>query len=183
MNSILRLQPHQDSWARNFDEESECIQEALGIALIAIYHIGSTSIKGIHAKPIIDILIETTSLDDLDQHSSGLDILGYESLGEFGISGRRYFRKNDASSSRTHQVHAFMHGSPHVTRHLAFRDYLRSHPDVALRYCVLKRSLFDRCNGDIEAYINGKDPFIKQTERDAVVWFKNAAQQGAPANP
>jgi GrpB-like predicted nucleotidyltransferase (UPF0157 family) len=67
-------------------------------------------------------------------------------------------------------VHGFVIGSPDITRHLAFRDYLRSHPGAALEYGVLKLRLYSACRGDLEAYINGKDAFVKELERRALAW-------------
>jgi GrpB-like predicted nucleotidyltransferase (UPF0157 family) len=96
--------------------------------------------------------------------------IGYEVMGEFGIAGRRYYRRDDAAGERTHQVHAFQSGSPHVERHLAFRDYLRAHREPARQYAELKRQLAHRFPHDIEAYMDGKDAFIKATEVQALAW-------------
>ena len=93
---------------------------ALRGVVVALHHIGSTSIPGIFAKPIIDILLEVSDLEKLDKQSHALVALGYERLGEFGIVGRRYFRKNSASGIRTHHVHAFQTGNAEIERHLAF---------------------------------------------------------------
>lgn len=170
MSFILTVEPYRNSWKSDFAAEAAKIRDALGPALDALHHIGSTAIPGIHAKPIIDILAEVASLEALEQRLQHLQTLGYESLGEFGIPGRRYFRKNDAGGMRTHQIHAFARPSPHIARHLAFRDYLIAHPDRARAYSELKRLLVQTCNGDIEAYMDGKDAFIKAVERDALDW-------------
>lgn len=124
--------PHDAVWAAQFEDEATAIRSALGGSALAIHHIGSTSIPDILAKPIIDILVEVPSLAELDRVAPAMAHHGYEALGAFGIRGRRYFRKDDAGGGRTHHVHAFRAGTPHVVRHLAFRDFLRAHPDVAL---------------------------------------------------
>jgi len=157
-------------WPANFQREAGLIVRELGRLVVAIHHIGSTSIPGIFAKPVIDILLEVADLDALDAISEGMRRLGYEGLGEFGIAGRRYFRRNDPSGVRTHQVHAFLQGDPHVHRHLAFRDYLIAHPDVAAAYSTLKRRLADRHPEDVEAYMDGKEPFIKEQLAKALAW-------------
>lgn len=177
----LRLEPYHENWPRQFAQEAAQIETALGPALNAIHHIGSTAIPGIFAKPIIDLLAEVASLEALDARSSEMRALGYEVMGEFGIPGRRYFRKDNADGDRTHQIHAFVQGSPHLDRHLAFRDYLRKHPEVAREYSRLKKDLVERCHGDMEAYMDGKDPFIKKTERKALAWLVNREKnpQGA----
>ncbi len=166
----LTIEPHRNSWSRDFEIEAAKVQEALGPSLNALHHIGSTAIPGIYAKPIIDILADVTSLEAVDGRLHEMQPLGYESLGEFGIPARRYFRKNDSSGMRTHQIHAFVHQSPHIDRHLAFRDYLIAHPDKAQSYSELKRGLVQTCNGDFEAYMDGKDAFIKNIECEALHW-------------
>jgi len=170
MPFILTVEPHRDSWSRDFEVESAKIRGALGSALNALHHIGSTAIPGIYAKPIIDMIADVSSLEAVDQRLHAMQALGYESMGEYGIPGRRYFRKNDSSGMRTHQIHAFVHQSPHIERDLAFRDYLRAHPDTAQAYSELKRKLVQTCNGDFEAYMDGKESFIKDVKREAVDW-------------
>jgi GrpB-like predicted nucleotidyltransferase (UPF0157 family) len=167
---ILTIEPPRSSWKQDFEVEAVKIRAALGGVLVRLHHIGSTAIPGIYAKPIIDILAEVTSLEALDAQVDDMRVSGYESMGEFGIPGRRYFRKDDSSGMRTHQVHTFVHASPQILRHLAFRDYVISHPDTAREYSDLKRRLVQVCNGDIEAYMNGKDSFIKDVERKALEW-------------
>jgi len=91
-------------------------------------------------------------------------------MGEFGIPGRRYFRKNDAMGNRTHQIHAFEVGSSGAVRHLAFRDYLIAHPEAAQAYGALKEQLAAQHPVDFEAYMDGKNAFIQENEAKAVVW-------------
>ncbi|MFN7140996.1 MAG: GrpB family protein, partial [Limisphaerales bacterium] len=101
------LLPYGAHWVAEFARESGAVAAALGNALIAIHHIGSTAVPGIHAKPIIDMLLVSPELSLLDERVSVLEAIGYEALGEFGIPGRRYFRKNNSAGERTHQIHAF----------------------------------------------------------------------------
>ena len=135
-----------------------------------IHHIGSTAIPQTKAKPIIDILLEVTSLKVLDQKAPRLEAFGYEAMGEFGIPGRRYFRLNDSDGTRTHQIHAFEAGTPDVVRHLAFRDYMRTHPSIAEKYGALKERLTNAHPHDRSAYMDGKDAFVKEHERRALLW-------------
>ena len=137
----IRVVAPDPDWPWQFEREAGHITRALGSSIVAIHHIGSTSIPGMFAKPIIDILLEVRDSSALDAISTGMETLGYESLGEFGIIGRRYFRKNDSSGIRTHHVHAFLRGDLHVRRHVAFRNYLIAHPDIAGAYSALKQAL------------------------------------------
>jgi GrpB-like predicted nucleotidyltransferase (UPF0157 family) len=93
---MILVLDHNPEWAKSFEHEASRIVAALGVTLVNIHHIGSTSITYTKAKPVIDILLEVSSLDELDQQSASLQALGYEAKGEFGIPGRRYFRLDDA---------------------------------------------------------------------------------------
>lgn len=164
------LAPHNEAWAAAFDRESTAIIAALSNLRIALHHIGSTAIPGIVAKPVIDILGIVDSVAELDARSGSLVALGYEALGEFGIAGRRYFRKNTLDGTRTHQLHAFAAGSPEIDRHLDFRDYLCAFPREAQAYAALKQRLAASCEADMRAYSDGKTEFIRDVERRAALW-------------
>lgn len=162
--------PYDPNWADAFTAEARRIRSALGETAVAVHHIGSTAIPGIYAKPIIDILLVVSDLESLDLASSALMQLGYEGKGEFGIPERRYFRKISPEGVRTHQIHAFKRGSAEVRRHLAFRDYMIAHPAVAESYGRLKQQLAAAFPNNIEAYIEGKNSFVKEHEKKAVAW-------------
>ena len=165
-----RVVAHDPAWRAAYEGEAARIRRALGDALVAVHHIGSTAIPGIEAKPVIDLCLEVRSLDDLDARVEAMEALGYEVLGEFGIPRRRFFLRDDVAGVRTHHVHAFAAGDAEVRRHLAFRDYVIAHRDVARAYGRLKRELARAHPDDIEAYIAGKDPFIKEHEARALEW-------------
>jgi GrpB-like predicted nucleotidyltransferase (UPF0157 family) len=172
----ITVVPYDPTWKSEFQEETGQISRALGENVLAIHHIGSTAIPGIHAKPIIDILLRVADINLLDEQRSAMEQLGYEVMGEYGIKGRRYFRKDDDSGTRTHHVHAFETGNPEYERHLVFRDYMIAHPEKAQQYSTLKQKLARAHPDDIEAYMDGKDPFIKEHEVKATDWMslKNA---------
>lgn len=164
------LADHDPRWAVRFSDEASLISTALGGVVIELHHIGSTAIPEIAAKPVIDMLAVVSSLEALDRASSSLESLGYESKGEFGIPGRRYFRKDFPSGIRTHQLHAFATGSAEIERHLNFRDYLRAHPAEARAYEALKVSLAAQSASDARAYTDDKTAFIREIERRAAAW-------------
>jgi GrpB-like predicted nucleotidyltransferase (UPF0157 family) len=172
----IHVAPYDPRWSIEFVAEAVRIRSALGAMACAVHHIGSTAISGIFAKPIIDILLEVADIQKLDSRSSDLDDLGYEAKGEFGIAGRRYFRKESPTGVMTHQIHAFERGSPAVERHLAFRDYMIAHPLIAQSYSLLKQRLAAAHPYDIEAYMDGKDSFIKAHEAKAIIWNRKAQQ-------
>lgn len=94
--------------------------------------------------------------------------LGYTAMGEYGLPGRRYFRRDNDAGMRTHHVHTFQLGSSEVVRHLAFRDFMRANPDCAQQYSDLKRSLAAQYPDDIDGYMDGKDEFVKAIEQRAM---------------
>ncbi len=163
----VEVVPHNPRWRDAFATEAKQLAAALGENVIAIHHIGSTAIPDIYAKPIIDVLVEVSDITEVDGQSSAMESLGYEVMDEFGISGRRYFRKNNQEGIRTHHIHAFAVGSAEVARHLAFRDYMIAHPEDAQRYSELKRKLAEAHAQNADAYIDGKDGFIKEMDRRA----------------
>src|SRR4028119_262931 len=124
---------HSPQWRDAFEAEAKHVGAALGENVLAIHHIGSTAIPNIYAKPIVDLLVEVRDITEVDGQSSAMELIGYEVMGEFGIPGRRYFRKNNREGIRTHQIHTFETGSAEVERHLAFRDYMIAHPGDAQR--------------------------------------------------
>lgn len=173
MSDRIVLVAHDSNWAYQFEIEADLIKRALPGVLRNIEHIGSTSIAAvIVAKPIIDMLLIVDDLAELDAQSPQLEQLGYEAKGESGIPGRRYFRKDSSDGVRTHHLHAFATGSPHIARHLDFRDYLRSAPLVAAEYARLKERLATRFTDDRIGYTDGKTAFITQIESDAAKWRK-----------
>lgn len=167
---MVHVVNHDPDWKMKFQVEADRIAEAIGKTAVRVHHIGSTAIPKIKAKPVIDILLEVASLDALDQKAAILESLGYEAMGEFGIAGRRYFRLDDAGGTRTTQVHAFEAGVPNVARHIAFRDYMCAHPVEAEAYSALKEHLVNTYPHDMAAYIEGKDAFVKEHERRALLW-------------
>lgn len=164
----VEVVPHSSLWARHFAAERSVIEGALGDVVLATHHIGSTSVEGLSAKPIIDIIVEVISLEVLDQNVAKLEALGYEGMGEFGITGRRFFRKGGLN--RTHHVHAFKSGDAHIDRHLAFRDYLNHSVAVRGEYGELKARLALEFPCDPEGYSDGKDAFIRLHEAKAIEW-------------
>jgi len=160
---------YNSNWTSDFLKEEQAIKEILQDDLVNSFHIGSTSVPGLKAKPIIDILLVVNDIGGLDTYSAQFENLGYEVMGEFGIMGRRYFRKG--GDNRTHQIHAFQYDCiQEIERHLSFRDYLRQNPKVCKEYGELKSELSDKYPTDIESYGDGKEDFVKKVEKEAIKW-------------
>ncbi|MBD2075659.1 GrpB family protein [Phormidium sp. FACHB-592] len=166
----VEVVPPDPAWQEEFQKESRQLAWVMGENIVAIHHIGSTAIPGIYAKPIIDFLIEVKSITTTDEQNGAMAAIGYEAMGEFGLAGRRYFRKNRSPEVRTHNAHTYELGSFEIIRHLAFRDYMIAHPNDAQQYSKLKRQLAKQYSHDIEGYMDGKDKFVKIMEQKALLW-------------
>ena len=165
----VRVVDYNQEWPAMFEAEAAVIREIVGDNLIALFHIGSTSVPGLKAKPVIDMLPVVRDISALDSLNEKFAAAGYEPMGEFGLPGRRYFRKGGAN--RTHQIHAYQYDAVlSITRHVAFRDYMRAHAEARAAYGGLKASLASRFPDDIGAYCDGKDEFVKEYERRALIW-------------
>ncbi|MFC0228914.1 GrpB family protein [Serratia aquatilis] len=161
----ITIEPHNPHWFDAYEKEQVKLKDVLSDEVLSVHHIGSTSVPGLAAKPVIDILLEIKSLERLDNYNTILQQLGYTPRGENGISGRRYFIKG--GDSRTHHIHAFESGSIHITRHLAFRDYLRRHTDIAQQYAAIKFKAAESCDHDSAIYCQLKSEFIHLHEKMA----------------
>lgn len=173
----VELRAHDPAWAEAAARESTVLAAALGPVLITVHHIGSTSIPGIHAKPIIDLIPVATNLLELDGCRDAVEALGYEWWGEYGLPGRRYcFKADPQSGRRLVHLHCYAQGSPEIIRHLAFRDYLIAHPHLAEAYDREKARCRDLHPGDMNDYSECKDAWIKRIEAQALAWAHDRAQ-------
>jgi GrpB-like predicted nucleotidyltransferase (UPF0157 family) len=166
MGGAIEIAEYDPAWPGAFARERAAILAALGGLVFAIEHVGSTSVPGLGAKPIIDIMIGLREPADHAGCVAPLRSLGYEHKGEFGIPGRHYFRK-PVRGARTHQIHMVEHCSSFWVRHLLFRDYLRTHPEEVHAYYELKLRLAARFGADVEGYTEAKTEFIRSAEAKA----------------
>ena len=165
---VIEVTAPNPAWPRQYEVEAQLLRLVFGSELVAIHHVGSTAIPGIYAKPIIDTMPVVRDIEEVDSFNSVLESLGYKPWGENGIAGRRYFTRG--TTMRTHQIHAYQVGNPEIIRHLAFRDYLRVHPDKALVYSDHKRAVARQHPYDIYAYMDGKDAMVKHLLAEALAW-------------
>jgi GrpB-like predicted nucleotidyltransferase (UPF0157 family) len=177
MSRVIEVVPYNPEWPNLFLAESEDIRRVFGDEIVAIHHIGSTAIPGIKAKPIVDLLGAVQDINRVNRFNPAMIDLGYEPLGEYGIPGRRYFRK-DTHGVRSHHVHVFQVGHPEIDRHIDFRDYLRHNRKDADAYSQLKESLAQQYRLDPQGYSDAKSTFIQEIDRRAAAW-RQARSEGA----
>lgn len=155
MTDKIIVVPYDSDWPNEFENEAGRIKKALGVNCHEIHHIGSTSIYGLKAKPIIDILSVVKNLDSIN--IDAMKALGYESKGEYGVAFRSYFQKGNP---RPFNVHIYQVDDPEITRHLQFRDWLRENDEDAKRYELIKVQLADKFPLDLKQYCMGKSAFV-----------------------
>lgn len=176
--SPILVVPYAPEWPVRFAELAAPIRQALGDVAVRIDHIGSTSIPGLAAKPIVDIQISVRSFDPLDAFRLPLERLGYVWRARNVDRTRRYFRESPGAR-RTH-IHVRKWGSWSEQFALLFRDYVRAHPEVAARYAELKRDLARRYPDDRVAYTEAKSPFIWSTMTEASNWSQATGWEPGP---
>jgi GrpB-like predicted nucleotidyltransferase (UPF0157 family) len=184
MGRIIEVVPHDSTaWRAAFAREARALEHVFGEALVAIHHVGSTSIRGLPAKPIIDLLVVLGETSTIKCFSSAMEALGYRDRGECldaeipGTPGRFYFSK-DQGGKRTHHTHVCAVGHSEVGDKLAFRDYLRAHTRRAAEYGALKQNLARRFRQDNIGYMRGKDAFIRTILEEARQWSRETQRTG-----
>lgn len=154
----VRLVAYDPEWKRLFEAEKASLIEVLGTKTLDIQHIGSTSIPGMPAKPIIDIAIAVTDFEEAMGCIRLIEELGYEYKGEFGMPRRHYFVKGEP---RLFHVHMSEIDSLEWQNTILFRDYLCTHEEAAKEYAELKAALASKYPRDREAYLEGKTAFVE----------------------
>ena len=162
MASRVIVLPYNEQWKQDFRKIEAELANALGSLALKIEHVGSTSVEGLSAKPIIDIDVvinDTTLLGDV---ISTLASIGYQHEGNLGIVGREAFKYDGKEHLQRHHLYVCPKDSPELKRHMAFRDYLRTHPDAVKEYSRIKEEEAKLYPEDIESYIEHKSPFIEK---------------------
>jgi 16S rRNA processing protein RimM len=148
-------------WPKMFEVEAARLQEGLGDIAVRIDHVGSTSVPGLAAKPIVDIQVSVPDVSDLGSYRRRLESLGYEYVYDPDFVEYPFFGWPTSAQPRTFNVHVCQTGTEWEQRHLRFRDVLRSDPAARDEYVALKRELALKHGNDIEGYVSDKDAFIR----------------------
>jgi GrpB-like predicted nucleotidyltransferase (UPF0157 family) len=168
---MIAINEYDPSWPALFEEEAHRLSEAFGSVALRIEHVGSTSVPGLRAKPIIDIQLSVASLLPHGCYVNTMAALGYRhvALDEFDLV-YPFFHK-PAEWPSTHHVHMCEAGGEQEWKHVAFRNHLRAHPETAREYEALKRELARTHDGgtprSMEAYSLAKSEFVANVLRAA----------------
>jgi len=146
-------------WPTAFEQEKALLAQALDHDFVEIHHIGSTSVPGLAAKPIIDILVVVPRFAPLEEYRRRLEPLGYHHKFHLNEPVRLFFYNK--GPQRTYHLHIVEYGTWEHRRHLLFRDYLRTHPDIAQEYERLKRRLASKFADNRPVYTASKRGFVR----------------------
>lgn len=176
----VEIAPYDPAWPQRFAALAEKLRQALGPVALRIDHIGSTSVPGLAAKPIIDVQISVAAFEPLDAYRTPLHRAGFVHRADNTERTKRYFRETPGER-RTH-IHVRRAGSFSEQFALLFRDYLRTHSGEALAYAALKRRLTDRYGDDRHRYTEAKVPHVWEIIHRADDWAQQTGWEPPPSD-
>lgn len=156
---IVELENYNPQWKEEYLTEEKLLKEVLKDRIIEIHHIGSTSIEGLKAKPVIDILVVIKSLEEIPEIESILADYDYSNRGQQGVSDRYFFAKGP-EDARSHYIHFVEPNSNTYYNQVYFKKYLIEHPEYIKKYCDLKTELAAKYADERPKYTQGKNEFI-----------------------
>jgi len=162
MKKPIVVVQYNPDWPAAFERIKAYLQPHIADLLVDIHHVGSTSVPGLSAKPIIDLDIEIPSMDVFPDVVKRLDKIGYRHQGNYGIEGREAFKRETLDDFMAHHMYVCPSCSDELKRHIKLRDYLRANPAKADEYGALKIANARKYGNDIDAYIEGKGAFIME---------------------
>lgn len=160
------VEPYDKAWKSDFEKIKKELEAALGTSALRIEHVGSTSVPGLSAKPIIDIDIVIENNAVFPAVSDALSGIGYRHEGDLGIAGREAFKYDGKEHLRKHHLYVCAQDSAELKRHISFRDYLRSNEKAAAEYSRIKEEGAAKYPYDIDGYIEYKAPFIERIYKE-----------------
>ena len=179
-DDAIVVAPYDPAWHVLFRAQAADLRAALGDVALRIDHIGSTSVPGLAAKPIVDVQISVADFEPLDAYRRPLERLGYVFRAENPERTKRYFRESPGQR-RTH-IHVRRAGSFSEQLALLFRDYVRAHSAEADAYAALKRELAESHRHDRQAYTEAKQPFIWEVIARADAWAQRVGWAPGPSD-
>ncbi len=159
--------PYDAAWEPAFEAIRSEIEATLGDLMLGIEHVGSTSVKGMSAKPCIDIDVVIRDYSVFEAVVQKLDAIGYIHEGDLGIKDREAFKYADKPHLMTHHLYVCPQNSEELRRHIAFRDFLRKNPEAVKKYSQVKETAAKLFPNNIDRYIEYKSPCIEELYREA----------------
>ncbi|MDF2921949.1 MAG: hypothetical protein K0R57_863 [Paenibacillaceae bacterium] len=159
---VIKVVPYDPAWKTQFEGIKAMVTEHIGDLIIKVEHVGSTSVEGLSAKPIIDLDVVMDSYDSFPEIISRLAAAGFEHQGDLGIKGREAFRRTIADEFMPYHLYVCPKDGRGHLEHIAFRDYLRGNEAAKRAYEALKLQLAQDHPRDIDSYCNGKTAFVRE---------------------
>ena len=158
--------PYDEAWKNAFEEIKTEIEAEIGALIIGIEHVGSTSVKGMSAKPCIDIDVIIKDYSVFDEIVRKLGAIGYIHEGDLGIKDREAFKYTDKSHLMLHHLYVCPQYSEELRRHITFRDFLRRTPEAVRKYSLVKEKAAELFPDEINQYIAFKAPCIEELYKE-----------------
>ena len=155
------VESYNRDWKKDFEDIRSELMAVLEGKVISVEHVGSTSVEGLSAKPVIDIDVVIEDEDAFPEVKAAMESIGYTHEGDLGIKGREAFKYKGKEHLRKHHLYVCTKDAAELKRHISFRDYLRTHPEAVREYGRIKEEGAKLYPLDIDSYIEHKAPFIE----------------------
>ena len=169
MKGIVRVVPYDPEWKTEFLKIKSMISYCVGDLIIGVEHVGSTAVEGLASKPIIDIDVVIDSYDIFPAVKERLSNIGFEHKGNLGIEGREAFKRAFIDDFMPYHMYVCPEDGRGYLEHIAFRDYLRTHPEDMKAYGKLKTRLAEQFRTDITGYMDGKHEFVQNIVKKLMI--------------
>jgi GrpB-like predicted nucleotidyltransferase (UPF0157 family) len=160
LKNTLVVLPYDPNWKIEFERIRDYLMEQIGDLVLEIKHVGSTSVPGLCAKPIIDIVAVIDSYDIFPEIVARLEKVGFQHEGDGGIKGREVFKRLIPDDFMNYHFYLYAKDCEENRRHTIFRNALLNNKDIADEYGRLKMRLIEEVNGDRVLYTDSKTDFI-----------------------
>ncbi|WP_128895286.1 GrpB family protein [Longirhabdus pacifica] len=154
--------PYDETWIAEFEKIKQELLPVIGDLITGIEHVGSTSVVGLAAKPIIDIDVIIPNYDCFSSLIECLNGIGYQHEGDLGIKGREAFKYNNKDHLMKHHLYVCPENSQELKKHIAFRDFLQTHSKEREMYGMIKLEGAKLFPDNIEKYIGHKQRYIEE---------------------
>ena len=158
-NAEYALEDYDPHWKVKFEEMKVMLQGVFGAKALQIEHVGSTSVEGMKAKPVIDALVVVSDMGDISMEKKELEKLGYIYRNDY-VAESSLFMCKEEGSRRLENIHIMPEGHERIATFIDKRDYLRAHPEEARRYEEVKHMLNEKFPEDYAAYKAGKEDYL-----------------------
>ncbi len=163
---------YDPNWKTQFSTLRDFLMKIFGDKAVRIEHVGSTSIEGMKAKPLIDILVIVKKIEPFQEQKDQMIKAGYEWGENYIAPNTLLFFRLGTEGEKLDNVHICEEDSPKARQFIVMRDYLRTHPERASEYSDLKQKNVELYPDDYPAYRRAKDSFLQQLEKEAYEWAK-----------